>query len=121
MNKEAAAQFSSVLADVPVALRSLAAERDHYKAKYAQVVRRQEAEKLAKIAHDKGVYLEHEHEELSDHFEKEGSQGHFPEIRRALDMVAPNMGQKLAHVSDEKSVAGVGNTDFERYIHGEIG
>lgn len=120
MYKTSAVQFSQVLADVPVALRSLAAERDHYMAKCASMERRHEAEKLAKVAHDKGVYLEHEHDELTDHFEKEAAAGHLPEIKRALDMVAPNMGQKLAHVSDERSV-GADTTDFERYIHGEIG
>ena len=120
MDKESAANYSAVLADVPTALRSLAAERDHYMAKCAAMERHHEADKLAKVAHDKGVYLEHEHEELIEHFEKEAAAGKLPEIRRALDMVAPNMGQKLAHVSDERSV-GAGHTDFERYIHGEIG
>ena len=120
MDKESAAQFSTVLADVPVALRSLAAQRDHYMAKCAAMERRQEAEKLAKVAHDKGVYLDSEHEELADHFEKEAAAGKLPEIRRALNMVAPNMGMKLAHVSDETTI-GVGTSDLERYIHGDIG
>jgi hypothetical protein len=120
MDKQSAAQFSQVLADVPTALRSLAAERDHYRTKCASMQRRHEAEKLAKVAHDKGVYLDHEQDELADHFEKEAAAGNLPEIRRALDMVAPNMSMKLAHVSDERSV-GADSSDFERYIHGEIG
>lgn len=120
MDKKSAADFSQVISDTAAALRSVTGERDHYMRKCAALERRNAAEKLAAAAHEKGVYLEYEPGELADHFEKEAAAGNLPEIRRALDMVAPNMGIKLASVSDESSVGG-GASDFERYIHGEIG
>lgn len=120
MDKKSAVDFSQVIRDSATALRSLSGERDHFKQKCASLERRRAAEKLAAAAHEKGVYVEYEPEELADHFEKEAAAGNLPEIQRALDMVAPNMGMKLASVSDETSVGG-GTSDFERYIHGEIG
>ena len=120
MDKKSAADFSQVISDSAVALRSVAEERDFYMQKCASLERRRDAEKMATAAHEKGAYIEYEPEELADHFEKEAAAGKLPEIGRALDMIAPNMGMKLASVSDER-VVGSGTTDFERYLHGEIG
>ena len=120
MDKESAANFSQVINDGATALRIISAERDHFMQKCAALERRQKAEKLASACHEKGVWLDQEPADLADHLEKEAVQGNLPEIQRALDMVAPNMSMKIAQVSDEKSI-GASSSDFERYIHGEIG
>jgi predicted transcriptional regulator len=119
MDKESATTYSQVLADAATAIRALTAERDKLASENETMKRRREAEKLASAMHDKSISLDVDRETLVDHLEKEAEQGNLPEIQRAVDMVAPNMGIKIAHVSDETH-HGVGASDFERWIMGDV-
>ena len=120
MDKESAAQYAQVISDMATALRAVTSERDDMQQKLASVERRLTAEKIASAMHDKGIHSDIEPEMLADQLEKEAEKGNLPEIQRAVDMVAPNMGVKLAHVSDDPRV-GVGTSKLEQFIFGEVG
>jgi hypothetical protein len=105
-------QKLAVMAEVPTALRTLAAERDYYRDKLASIEGRQRVEKLASVMIDKGL-TDGTVESVADELEKEAKDGRdLKVVEEAVDMVGPDMG-KTAHISDEHSSS---SSDFERYL-----
>ena len=105
-------QKLAVMAEVPLALRTLAAERDYYRDKLASIEGRQLVEKLASDMIDKGLKTGSV-EIVANELEKEAADGRdLSVMAEAVDMVGPDMG-KAAHISDENSSS---SSDFERYL-----
>lgn len=117
--KISSAQVSKLLTDSATALRKTASERDFYKDKCILMERRQMAEKLASTMHSKGMELDTSLDVLADRFEKVAANGKIEEWKLALDLAGPDMGQKLASVSDGHQVGG--GSELERYIVGGVG
>lgn len=120
-NKLSSADLAQVINDGAIALRKVAAERDHLREKVAQMERHQMAEKLAKAMHSKGIELEQDVNSLTAHLEKQAELGLLPEIQRAVEMIAPNMSIKLAELTSDENHVGGGSTQLERFLIGEEG
>ena len=120
MNKLSNQKVAQVLVDAGVALRTMASERDSALSKVANMEQRREAENVASQMHDKGINLDQDFTVLTDNLEKAAQSGELGEIRRAVDMVAPDMGLKTASItSDERSAQGL--SSFEQCILGDVG
>jgi len=121
MDKVSSEQIVELFGHVPDTLRKLASERDFWK-KEAQVrIRRDEAEKVAHAMHDKGIEMDTPFETLVDRMEKAAEQGKLAEIERAVDYVGPDMGRKLAQLSNDERVDASGADPLTQYIVGGIG
>jgi soluble cytochrome b562 len=121
MQKLSNQQFAQVLEDGASALRAVVSERDAALNKLASLEQRIEAEKLASAMHNKGLEVDKDFTSLVDHLEKEAQQGNLDEIKRAVEMIAPNMSIKTAHLTSDEVHSGGGSTDFERYLFGDVG
>lgn len=118
MDKLSSTKVAQVLHDAQHAIMHVTAERDDALSKLAQLQRRNEAEKLATLMHEKGLNLDKTAEQLSDELEKAAEAGELPIIHRAVDMIGPNMG--LGNLHEDTNTKTAGATDFERYIFGGI-
>ena len=106
MKKVSARQIRQVLASVPETLRKVAQERDYWR-KEAQVrMRRDEAEKVARAMHDKGIEQHVPSDSLVENLEKAAARGELRNIERAVDLVGPDMGAKLAHIANDDNYRG---------------
>ncbi len=116
-------QEIDVLKEVPATLNKLAAERDFYKDKAAAYERRDEAVKVAQAMHEKGINTDVEFSDLVGRLEKQAEAGKLDEISRAVEMVGPDMGQKIASLSEPGSPGSGGGSvsDLERYVLGGVG
>lgn len=119
-------KIARVLADAGNTLRKVASERDgaleengRLKQKLASVETRLVCEKVAAEMHEKGLRHDTEFPELVDDLEKAASEGRLPVIMEAVKMAAPNMGSHFSINNDE--AAGVGMSDFEAYLVGNVG
>jgi hypothetical protein len=122
MEKISNEQIQEVLAAVPGALRKMAEERDFWKQEAQQHMRRDDAEKVAHAMHSKGINADTDFSELVVQLEKAAEQGKLSNIADAVDMVGPDMGQKIASLAGENgpSVTG-GSSDLVRFILGGVG
>jgi hypothetical protein len=84
-------------------------------------MRRDEAEKVAHAMQEKGISTDVPYEALVDQLEKAASTGQLEKIAEAVDLVGPNMGQKIASLSNDEGRAQGGPTDFERFLLGGVG
>lgn len=119
-------KIARVLADAGQTLRKVAAERDEkvvenaqLREKLSSVETRLMCEKVAAEMHEKGLRHDTEFPELVDDLEKAASEGRLPVIMEAVKMAAPNMGSHFSINSDE--AAGVGMSDLESYLVGNVG
>ena len=110
-----------VLAAVPGVIESLAMERDAAVSKLAHYERRAQAEKVASAMHKKGIEGDIPFEALVDRMEKAAERGELETIERAVDMVAPDMGTKIASLSTDERRATLGGSDLERFVVGDLG
>ena len=69
--------------------------------------------------HEKGLRHDKEFPDLVDDLEKAASEGKLPVIMEAVKMAAPNMGNHFSINNDE--AAGIGMSDFEAYLVGNVG
>lgn len=117
MNKLSAQDQREVLAEVPVTLRKVAAERDFYRDLALAGLARQRIEKVASAMIDKGL-REGNLKNVADELEKAASAGdlNLDVTEQAVKLVGTDMG-KHAHVSDELSGAS-GSSDLERFVLG---
>lgn len=120
MDKVSAEQLGQVLKAVPDTIRKLASERDFWKKEAQQLLRRDEAEKLAHAMHEKGIEMDTPFEELVGRMEKAAEQGKLAEIERAVDWF-PNMSNKLAQLAEGKVSAGSSTDVLTQYLVGEVG
>jgi hypothetical protein len=121
MKKLSHEKIAQVLSEVPGALRKLAEERDAALMKLASIQKRQGAEKLAAAMHKKGLDTDTEFTALADRLEKAASEGKFQRIHDAVELVGPDMGTKIAQLSNDETRAVSGTSDFERFIYGDVG
>jgi hypothetical protein len=122
MNKLSSQQVQQVLSEVPGTLRKLAAERDHWRKEAEMRMRRDEAEKVAHEMHNKGINADVSIDRLVESLEKAAESGTLGDIARAVDMVGPDMSEKIASLTSNTDVnAHSGISGFERYILGGIG
>lgn len=119
-------KIARVLADAGQTLRKVASERDgamaengQLRQKLASVETRLMCEKIAAEMHEKGLRHDIEFPELVDDLEKSASEGKLPVIMEAVKMAAPNMGNHFSINNDEAS--GIGMSDFEAYLVGNVG
>ena len=123
MNKLSSDQIQHVLEAVPGTLRSLAGERDYWKKEAQSRMRRDEAEKVARAMHDKGISVDTPIDALVEQLEKAAQAGKLEKIAEAVEMVGPNMGDKIAHLTGDDSTQASGGSshEFERFILGGVG
>lgn len=122
MEKISNEQMQEVLAQVPGALRKMAQERDFWRTEAEQRMRRDDAEKVAHAMHAKGINADTDFGELVNQLEKAAEQGKLSNIAEAVEMVGPDMGQKIASLAGEGSSPSVGNgSDLVRFILGGVG
>jgi hypothetical protein len=118
MNK--IAQYAEVLSDVPGTLRELAAENKELTEKVAQYELRTRVEKLAAVMHSKNLNTDTPLGDLADNLEKSAAAGKLDAIEAGVELVGPDMGQKLAQLtSDERGSSG--SSTFEQFIVGGVG
>jgi hypothetical protein len=120
VEKLSSEEIQGVFGEVPGVIRSLVEENEALQAKVASYERRDAAEKVAHQMIEKGLNNDKPFSVLVDELSKEAEAGRLPEIERAVDMVGPDMGQKIARVSGDDRTS-TGSTAFERYIVGDIG
>ena len=121
MKKLSAEQVQSVIGQVPGVLRKLASERDFWRDKAMAGMQRDEAEKVAHAMHEKGISADVDFKDLVAQLEKAAEAGRLEKIAEAVDLVGPNMGQKIASLSGDDGPAQGGSSQFEQFILGGVG
>jgi len=121
MKKLSNEQISQVLSEAPGVIRALVDENTTLRAKVAQMERREAAEKLAETMHNKGLELDVSYDDLADRLEKAAEQGKLETIREAVDMIGPDMGSKMASLSNNDGQHAAMASEMERYIVGGVG
>lgn len=120
MKKLSSEQVQQVLGQVPGVIRKLAEERDFWKKEANARMRRDEAEKVAQAMHEKGI-SDVPFKDLVDQLEKAAEAGRLDKIAEAVDLVGPNMGEKIASLSNDNTRISGGSSEFERFILGDVG
>lgn len=123
MKKLSSEQLEQVLEAVPGTLHSLASERDYWRKEAQSRMVREDAEKVAFAMHEKGINTDVPINSLIETLEKAAAQGKLASIADAVDMVGPDMGQKIASLTgDDSTVAsGMTSNELERFIMGGVG
>lgn len=121
MEKLSKEQISEVLSEAPGVIRALVSENETLRAKVAHMERRDQAEKLAEAMHEKGLELDVTHEALTDRIEKIAEQGKLESFQQAVDLVGPDMGSKMAQLSNNDGQHAAVGSDFERFLVGGVG
>lgn len=123
MDKLSSDQLQQVLDAVPGTLRSLAAERDYWKKEAHSRMLREDAEKVAHAMHEKGINTDVSIDSLVEKLEKAAAEGKLGQIADAVDMVGPDMGLKIASLTNDGSsvASGVVQNELERFIMGGVG
>ncbi len=123
MNKLSSDQLQQVLESVPGTIRSLASERDYWRKEAQSRMTREAAEKVAHAMHEKGINVDVSIGSLVETLEKAAAQGKLEKIADAVDMVGPDMGQKIATLTGDDSTAssGMSSNELERFLMGGVG
>jgi thiamine pyrophosphate-dependent acetolactate synthase large subunit-like protein len=119
MNKLSMKEVQELVAEAPGMIRKLASERDFYRDRYEAMVRHENAEKTAAAMIHKGL-SEDDFETLTARLEKAAEQGKLEQIQVAVDMVGPDMGTKLAQLTNDDQYSTAG-TAFEQFIVSGLG
>lgn len=117
MEKVSYQKIHQVLTTVPETLRKLAAERDYWKKEATERMTHDEVIKVAQAMEEKGCVGNVSRDQLIADLEKAASEGRLDNIRAAVDMMAPDMGEKLATLSNN-DVHAQGHTAFESFLLG---
>jgi hypothetical protein len=114
--------MAEVLLDASTTLRAQQVHINELEEKLASRERRDRVEKLAAAMHSKGIELDVTAVDLADRLEKAAASGKLDAVEQAVDLVGPDMGQKLAQLSTN-DVPGdsSASSDLERYIVGGVG
>jgi hypothetical protein len=87
---------AQLMKEAAAALLVLSTERDGLLAKVAAYEQREEVSKVASAMLAKGLRNKEDYGELILELEKAAAQGELPVIARAVSIVGPDMGQKIA-------------------------
>ncbi len=120
MKKLSAEQMQQVFGQVPGTLRKLAAERDFWKKEAQGRIQTDECEKVARQMLDKGI-SDAPLNELVEQLEKAAASGRLEKIAEAVELVGPNMGQKIASLTNDDGQVSGASSEFERFLMGGIG
>jgi len=96
MEKIAQEHFSQLLKDAATALRTVAAERDEALNKVAAMELHQDAAKLAHTMQSKGLTGDLSIDQITANLEKMAAEGKLDTVKAAVELVGPDMGDKLA-------------------------
>jgi hypothetical protein len=118
MEKLSNAQAAEVLADAATTLRSQAATIHDLQEKLASREQRDRVEKLAGMMHSKGLELDIPVEALAERLEKAAAAGKLETIEHAVDFVGPDMGTKLAQLTNDEPGASSVSSALEAFIVG---
>lgn len=122
MEKISNAQIAEVMADAAATLRAQQATINDLQDKLASKERRERVEKLAGEMHRKGLELDTNVDALADRLEKAAEAGKLEAVEQAVDLVGPDMGTKLASLTnDDSGMGSASSSDLERYIVGAAG
>lgn len=120
--KISGAQMAEVFRDAATCLRKLAARNDELEMQLTARDQRDRVTKLASEMHRKGLELDVDAGALADRLEKAAEAGKLDAIEIGVDLVGPDMGQKLASLTNDDGIGtSPGASDFERYIVGTAG
>lgn len=106
-------KVAEVLSEAAAVIRTVTGERDSALAKLAAMETHQRCEKLASVMVSKGLTSE-PHDYVVGNLEKMASQGKLDEVERAVGMVGPDMGQKIAHLNNDQAQGG--SSPLESYL-----
>lgn len=116
MEKVSAEQVQQVLEATVEVLPKLAANRDFWRDIAQQFIRRDEIQKVAHAMAEKGLLPEGQLGDILESLEKKASDGTLAEFSRAVDLVAPDMGSKLASLGGSAPGADTPAARFEAFL-----
>lgn len=117
MDKVSQEDVLKLAAEAPAIIRQLTRERDELFQKLAHIEQRQRVEKVATQMHDKGINTHVPLPELADQLEGWAEQGKLAEVERAVDLVGPDMGRKIAEVGTKHDPSQIdGEGEFVRFL-----
>ena len=123
--KVSAAAAAEVFRDAATALRKQASYISELEGELAARTQRDRVTKLAAAMHEKGLELDVDANDLADRLEKAASAGKLDAIEAGVELVGPDMGQKLASLTNNNNIddgtGTPGTSDFERFIVGSTG
>jgi hypothetical protein len=121
--KISSAEVSQVLSAAGDALRKQASYIENLEGRLERLQRRDDAEKLAHVMHHKGIDTDVPVEQLTERLEKLAEQDSkkFANYQDAVDLVGPDMGTKMAQLDNAEERSGIGGSDLERWLAGQIG
>ena len=120
MNKISNAQVVELLSDAASTMRAQQAHIQELETKVANSELRDRAEKIAHQMHAKGLETDTSVDALATRLEKAAASD-LTAIERAVEIVGPDMGQKIAQLAQDESVPIPGTSDLERFIVGHAG
>jgi hypothetical protein len=121
MDKLSNAQAAEVLSDAAAYIRAQGAQINDLTEKLAARERRDRVEKLAGTMHAKGLELDISADALADRLEKTAAAGKLDAYEHAVDLVGPDMGTKLAQLTNDAPGDSSSGSAFESYIVGTAG
>lgn len=121
MDKVSSEKVAAVLKDAAAALRAQHARITELEEKVASHDRRDRASKVATAMREKGLETDGSVESLISRLEKAAEENKLDVIEAAVDMYGPNMGSKIAQLTDDNRKGSSGGSDLERYLMGEAG
>lgn len=121
MEKLSNAQAAEVLSDAAAYIRAQGAQINELTEKLAARERRDRVEKLAVAMHAKGLELDTPVETLADRFEKTAAAGKLDAVEHAVDLVGPDMGTKLAQLTNDEPGVSSASSALEAFIVGTAG
>lgn len=121
MEKISTAQLIEALSHVSPTLKKLASDRDQALQELSQLKQRIEYEKTAAQMIQKGLTND-PFEKVVDYVEKQAEEVGLAAVRKGIEFSGPDMGDKLAHLANEETVALSNDaSDFVRCILGGVG
>ncbi len=121
MNKLSNAQAAEVMADAASMLRAQASTINDLNEKLASRDQRDRVVKLAGAMHSKGLELDTTVDTLADRLEKAAAAGKLDAVEHAVDMVGPDMGMKLAQLTNDEPGVSSASSALEQFIVGGVG
>jgi uncharacterized protein (DUF2267 family) len=121
MDKLSSEQAQAILGQIPGVIRGLVAERDFWQKEAQARMQRDDVEKVASAMHAKGISQDVSYSDLVEQLEKSAAAGELDTVRRAVDLVGPNMGEKIASLSSDDGGSQSGASSFEQFIMGGVG
>ena len=121
--KISSVEVAQVLGAASETLRKQASQIEMLEGEVAKMQRRDHAEKLAQVMHHKGIDTDVPVEQLAERLEKLAEQDSkkFNNYQDAVELVGPDMGTKIAQLDNAEERSGIGGSDLERWLVGQIG